>query len=70
MVNPRFIVSPDRFAVEGRHSFLVTGATEGDGRFAAQLSPGFDHEVLPLTQIILNRQKGLPPRTPDLPEPS
>ena len=69
MVNPRFIVSPDCFAVEGHHSFLITAATEGHGLFAALVSPGFDHEVPRLLQI-LNRPEGLPPRPRGLPEPS
>ncbi len=69
MVNRRLIVSSDRFAIEGSHSFIITAATGGYGRFAAQVSPSFDHEVPRLTQI-LNRPKGLPPRPQNLPEPS
>ncbi len=62
-MNPRF--NPGRFTVEGRHSSLTTAAAEGDGRFTAQVSPGFDQEVPRLTQI-LKRPKGLPPPPPGL----
>lgn len=69
MVNWRFIVSSDRLAIEGSHSFLITDATGGDGSFAAQVSPGFDHDVPRLTQI-LNARKGSSARPQNLPEPS
>jgi len=69
VVNRRLIVSSDRFAIEGSHSFLITAATGGDGSLAPQVSPGFDHDVPRLTQI-LKRPKGLPPRPRDLSEPS
>ena len=69
VVNPRLIVNPDWIVVEGHHPFLITAATEGHGLFAAQVSPGFDHEVPRLLQI-LNRPEGLLPRPRDLPEPS
>ena len=69
MVNSRLIVNPDCFAVEGHHSFVITAATGGHGLFAAQVSPGFDHEVPRLLQN-RNRSEGLPPRPRDLPERS
>lgn len=69
MVIQRFIVNPGHFAVEGGHSSLITAATGGHGHFAAQVSPGFDHEVPRLLQI-LNRPEGLPPRPRGLPERS
>ncbi len=65
MVNRRLIVSSDRFAIEGSHSFLIAAATGGDGSFAAQVSPGFDHDVPRLTQI-LNARKGSPAPPPEL----
>ncbi len=69
MVNRRLIVNPDCLAVEGHHSFLTIAATGGHGLFAAQVSPGFDHEVPRLLQI-LNRPEGLPPRPRDVSERS